>query len=281
MDMLAVLLATGINPDRSVVFHQDDNHNHTQLAWILNCLCPMGKLRRMTTWKSKLATFRNASDESEVDESLLNAGLFNYPVLQAADILAYRATHVPVGQDQRQHLELSRDLADVFNRTYKREKPLFPLPQHLITPSRRILSLRDPLSKMSKSSPDVQSRILLTDDFSQIKSKIRSAVTDSEIGITYDPINRPGTTNLLTILAACADEDPIEVGKRYARKGHGDLKTDVADAVEQFLNRPRDEFQRLRHEIAFLSQVAREGAQKAITVSDATMREVKSCIGLA
>jgi tryptophanyl-tRNA synthetase len=133
---------------------------------------------------------------------------------------------------------------------------------------------------MSKSSPDVQSRIILTDDFSQIRSKVRSAVTDSEIGITYDPINRPGVANLLTILAACTEENPMEVGKRYARKGHGELKADVADAVEQLLKGPREEFRRLRSENAFLSQVASEGAQKATAISDATMQEVKSRIGL-
>jgi len=133
---------------------------------------------------------------------------------------------------------------------------------------------------MSKSSPDIQSRVLLTDDSAQISSKIRSAVTDSEIGITYDPIKRPGTANLLTILAACSEEDPAEVGKRYERKGHGELKSDVTEAVEQLLKRPREEFKRLRKEKTYLSQVAEEGAQKAIAISDATMWEVRSRIGL-
>ncbi|KAG8695935.1 Tryptophan--tRNA ligase, mitochondrial, partial [Ceratobasidium sp. 394] len=145
LDLLATLLAVGLDPRRSVIFCQDQVPQHTELAWMLNCTTPMGKLQRMTTWKSKLALARNANSADEVDESHLNLGLFAYPVLQAADILLYRATHVPVGEDQQQHLELSRDLADLFNRTHK--ETVFPLPQHIITPAKRILSLRDPAQK--------------------------------------------------------------------------------------------------------------------------------------
>jgi tryptophanyl-tRNA synthetase len=134
---------------------------------------------------------------------------------------------------------------------------------------------------MSKSAPDVQSRILLTDDFSQIKSKIRSAVTDSQAGVTYDPVNRPGAANLLTILAACTGEAPAEVAKRYAGKGHGDLKADVAEAIEYMLKGPRGEFQKLRGETEYLKKVATEGAQKSIAISETTMREVRSRLGLS
>ncbi|KAG5640737.1 hypothetical protein DXG03_007366 [Asterophora parasitica] len=295
-DLLATLLAIGLDPKRSVLFHQDhvcaklsgrdpflslsQNQAHTELAWILNCITPIGKLRRMTTWKTRLAASRNANNESEVDESLLNAGLFTYPVLQAADILAYRATHVPVGEDQTQHLELCRDLADIFNRTFPSSRPLFHLPSQLNTISRRILSLRDPTSKMSKSSPDLQSRILLTDTEAQIKSKIRSAVTDSIVGITYDPVARPGTSNLLTILAACTDDDVSEVVRRYEGKGHGHLKEDVAEAVEEMIKGPRAEFERIRHETAFLEEVARSGAEKARDRSEITMTQVRERLGL-
>ncbi|KAF9228846.1 tryptophanyl-tRNA synthetase [Gyrodon lividus] len=281
-DMLAAILAIGIDPTRSILFHQDHNLHHTELCWILNCLTPMGKLRRMTTWKSRLAASRNANSEDDVDDSLLNAGLFTYPVLQAADVLVYRATHVPVGEDQRQHIELIRDLADIFNRTFDThgELPLFPLPIYVDTPSRRVLSLKDPLSKMSKSSPDTASRILLTDTASQIKSKIRAAVTDSIQGITYDPVSRPGTSNLLNILAACADNDVTEVAKLYANRGHGDLKSDVADAVEELLKGPRAEFEKIRYEKAFLEDVARQGASRAMQYSEATIHEVRKRIGL-
>ncbi|KAG6817044.1 hypothetical protein H0H87_000456 [Tephrocybe sp. NHM501043] len=279
-DLLATLLAIGLDPKRSILFHQDHNRAHTELAWILNCITPVGKLRRMTTWKSRLATSRNANDESEVDESLLNAGLFTYPVLQAADILVYRATHVPVGEDQTQHLELCRDLADIFNRTFPSTGSLFSLPIQLNTPSRRILSLRDPTSKMSKSSPDVNSRILLTDTTAQIKAKLRSAVTDSIAGITYDPMARPGTSNLLTILAACTDEDVELVAQRYIGKGHGHLKGDVAEAVEEMVKGPRAEFEKIRHETKYLDEVARSGAEKANERSEITMQAVRERLGL-
>ncbi|OAX36009.1 tryptophanyl-tRNA synthetase [Rhizopogon vinicolor AM-OR11-026] len=280
-DMLAVLLAIGIDPGRSIIFHQDHNPHHTELGWILSCITPMGKLRRMTTWKSRLAAARNSGSEDEVDESMLNAGLFTYPVLQAADVLLYKATHVPVGEDQQQHIELTRDLADIFNRTFKGTSPVFPLPIYVNTPSKRILSLKDPTSKMSKSSPDLQSRILLTDTALQIQSKIRAAVTDSIHGITYDPEGRPGTSNLLTILAACTDRDVTQVSKMYENQGHGTLKRDVAEVVEEFLKDPRAEFERIRHERAYLDEVARRGAARAIEHSERTMVEVRTRLGLA
>ncbi|KAI0668347.1 tryptophanyl-tRNA synthetase [Trametes maxima] len=279
-DMLAVLLAVGLDPKRSIIFHQDKNLHHAELAWILNCITPMGKLKRMTTWKSRLAASRNARDDSEVDESHLNAGLFTYPVLQAADILAYRATHVPVGEDQQQHIELCRDLADSFNRTFTGKRPLFPLPQHVITSSCRVLSLKDPSSKMSKSSPDLNSRILLTDSPSKVRSKIRGAVTDSTLGITYDPVARPGAANLLSIFSACTGEEVTTLAERYAEKGHGDLKSDVADAVEELIKGPRAEFERLRSEKEYLASVAKEGAEKARALSEVTIREVRARIGL-
>ncbi|KAJ3903400.1 hypothetical protein F5879DRAFT_959761 [Lentinula edodes] len=285
MDILAVLLAIGIDPDRAVVFHQDHNPNHTELAWIFNCITPMGKLRRMTTWKSRLATSRNIGEEDavDVDDGGLNLGLFAYPVLQAADILAYRATHVPVGDDQTQHLELCRVIADQFNRNFKGMEKLFPLPIQLNTPSKRILSLRDPTSKMSKSAPDTSSRILLTDPPSTIANKIRSAVTDSIPGITYDPVNRPGTANLLTILAACNydNEDVQETAGRYVGKNHGALKKDLTEAVVELLKGPREKFEKLRTETGYLEQIAQAGAEKARSRSEATMVEVRKRVGLA
>ncbi|KAF8626263.1 hypothetical protein AX15_004938 [Amanita polypyramis BW_CC] len=279
-DTLATLLAVGIDPDRSIVFHQDQVHAHTELSWILGCITPVGKLRRMTTWKSRLVAARNANSEAEVDDSLLNTGLLTYPVLQAADILAYRATHVPVGEDQTQHLELCRDLAENFNRNFKSNKPLFPIPIQVDTPFRRVLSLKDPTSKMSKSSPDVQSRILLNDDASKIKAKIRAAVTDSIQGITYDPVSRPGTSNLLSMLAACTNEEPEMIAKRYESKGHGQLKADVYEAVEEMLKGPRITFEKIRQDVQYLDEVARIGAEKARHISELTMKEVRSRLGL-
>ncbi|KAF7323419.1 Tryptophanyl-tRNA synthetase [Mycena chlorophos] len=271
-DMLAVLLAVGLDPKRSIIFHQDSNAMHTELAWILGCITPTGKLRRMTSWKTRLAQSRNANSESEVDESLLNAGLLTYPVLQAADILLYRATHVPVGEDQRQHLELSRDIADTFNRTFK--KPLFPLPTSLINPS----------SKMSKSAPDASSRILLTDPPSLIASKIRGAVTDSiTTGIAYDPVARPGTSNLLAILAAIEDVEIESVARRCAEANmsHADLKREVTERVDALFEKPRAEFERIRGDPGYLEQVAKEGAEKAREISAVTMEQVRQRVGLA
>ncbi|KAI6004942.1 hypothetical protein EDD15DRAFT_2526182 [Pisolithus albus] len=241
----------------------------------------MGKLRRMTTWKSRLATSRNAGSEDEVNESLLNSGLFTYPVLQAADVLVYRATHVPVGEDQQQHIELTRDVAEIFNRTFPGQNPLFPLPVYVNAPSKRILSLRDPTSKMSKSSLDAASHILLTDTSSEIKSKICAAVTDSIPGISYDPVLRPGTSNLLTILAACTESDVHDVARTYANRGHGQLKNDVADAVDGLLRGPRSELERIRCEKAYLRDVARKGTCMAMGYSSATMEDVRQRIGLA
>ncbi|TFK45526.1 tryptophanyl-tRNA synthetase [Heliocybe sulcata] len=283
-DMVALLLAVGLDPERSIIFHQNQNPDHLELAWYLNCITPVGKLRRMTTWKGRLADARNANDESEVDDSLLNTGLFTYPVLQAADILLYKATHVPVGEDQQQHIELSRDLADSLNRQLgahnKEFRRTFPLPEAVYTPSKRILSLRDPSSKMSKSSPFEQSRILLTDKPEAIKSKIRKAVTDSNSEIAYDPINRPGTANLLTILAACEDAQPEQVAERYAGKDHGILKADVIDAILELLRRPREEYERLIQARDYLDRIVEGGLFKARSASGKVMRTVRDRLGM-
>ncbi|KAI0046940.1 tryptophanyl-tRNA synthetase [Auriscalpium vulgare] len=279
--MMALILAVGIDPKRSIVFHQDEVQNHTELAWILSCHTPIGKLKRMTTWKTRLAVSRNANDESEIDDSLLNAGLFTYPILQAADVLAYGTTHVPVGEDQQQHIELTRDIAETFNRAYPLPSPLLTLPKLMLTPSKRILSLRDASVKMSKSAIDPNSRIVLTDSADIIRARIRSATTDSIQGITYDPVERPGTSNLLTILAACTDEDVSTVAARYASKNHGALKADVTDAVIEAFKAPRAEFERLREETAYLQQIAEEGALKARQRSDAMLAAVRKRIGLS
>ncbi|KLO19639.1 tryptophanyl-tRNA synthetase [Schizopora paradoxa] len=278
-DMLAVLLAIGLDPKRCIIFHQDENPDHPELAWILSCLTPFGKLRRMTTWKSRLAVSRNANNEAEIDESLLNTGLFTYPVLQAADILAYKATNVPVGEDQQQHLELTRDIAEGFNKAVSRE--LFPLPEYGATASKRILSLRDPTAKMSKSAADSNSRILLTDDYQTIRRKVRSAVTDSTPGVTFDPENRPGTSNLISILAGCTGEDATAVARRYSDKGHGYLKNDVVEAVEEMLKEPRSELLRLKSDQAYLKSISEQGSREARQISSRTMEEVRRLVGLS
>ncbi|GAC75158.1 mitochondrial tryptophanyl-tRNA synthetase [Moesziomyces antarcticus T-34] len=295
-EMMATLLAIGLDPQRCTIFHQDHVAEHTELAWILNCLTSFGKLHRMTTWKAKLATVRNVSDTTEVDDKDLSLGLFAYPVLQAADILLYKATHVPVGEDQIQHLELSRDLADVYNRRFKRT---FPLPAHIITPTKRVLSLRDPTSKMSKSAPDANSRILLTDTPEEVRRKVRKAVTDAEVQLSYAPEQRPGVSNLLAILAALKSQTnavgtvgmehagPEEWAERLnqeiresgASSGQH-LKATLTDAVVETLRPIQTELERLRKDPGFLTEMEQLGKQKAQSVARRTMSQVRKSIGL-
>ncbi|KAG9318064.1 hypothetical protein JVU11DRAFT_128 [Chiua virens] len=249
-DMLAVLLAIGIDPSTfDTISPRPQSASH---GVVLDLELPHP--RRKAT----------ANDD-----------------LEAADILIYRATHVPVGEDQRQHIELTRDLADIFNRSFSKydQSPLFPLPEYIETPSKRVLSLKDPSSKMSKSSPDAASRILLTDTAVQIKAKIRGAVTDTIQGTTYDPVSRPGASNLLDILAACTNTNVLEVAKQYENKGHAHLKSDVTDAVEEMLKGPRAEFEKLRHDTSFLDEVAQKGAQQAMQYSGITLDQfVVACL---
>ncbi|KZO92350.1 tryptophanyl-tRNA synthetase [Calocera viscosa TUFC12733] len=283
LNMLASLLACGINPKTSLLFNQDQVPEHAELAWILNCITPMGWLSRMTTWKSKLAVARNASSEDEINDSMLNLGLFAYPVLQAADIMIHKSTHVPVGEDQTQHLELAQDIARAFNHKYSDD--LFPTPQQLSTPTKRVLSLRDPTQKMSKSAPSDKSRILITDDPAAITAKIRGAVTDSISEITYHPERRPGVSNLISILAACTSEEPnLDLGtiaRSYQGKRIQDLKQDVADAVIAKIEPIRKEYEKIRAESAWLRDVSDAGDTLARERASRTMSEVKKTVGLA
>ncbi|KAG8853362.1 Tryptophan--tRNA ligase, mitochondrial [Tulasnella sp. 330] len=295
-NLLASLLAVGLDPKKSIIFSQDQVPEHTELAWILNCITPLGKLQRMTTWKesvipsilaAKLVDSRNANSEKEINDSMLHLGLFAYPVLQAADVLMYKATHVPVGEDQEQHLELCRDLADLFNRIYDKPKTVntFPVPQHLISPAKRVMSLRNPQQKMSKSAPDPRSRILISDSTEEISSKIRSAVTDSIPTISYDPLNRPGVSNLLTILAAVISSSSFTLSaealaNEYQGKDHASLKADVTDAIVTRLRPIRDNYLRLKDDEAWLNVVSRTGVRRAREIAVVTMDEVKQKIGI-
>ncbi|SJX63496.1 probable MSW1-tryptophanyl-tRNA synthetase, mitochondrial [Sporisorium reilianum f. sp. reilianum] len=293
-EMMATLLAIGLDPQRCTIFHQHHVAEHTELAWILNCLTAFGKLHRMTTWKAKLATTKNVAEGTEVDDKDLSLGLFAYPVLQAADILLYKATHVPVGEDQIQHLELSRDLADVYNRRFS--KRFFPLPQHIITPTKRVLSLRDPASKMSKSAPDVNSRILITDTPAQAASKIKKAVTDAERSLAYDTVARPGVSNLLSILAALktgsgsggevhrspqewAEQLNAEIAASGASSGQH-LKATLTEAIVETLRPIQVELEKLRQDPGYLQQMEQLGREKAQTVARRTMAQVRKSVGL-
>lgn len=239
-NMIAALLAVGLDPKKCTIFNQSQVPAHPAMFWQLSCLTSMGRLERMTSWKSKAAATATEAETSSTPSSddddsassspssLASPGLLMYPVLQAADILLYRATHVPVGEDQLQHLELTRTLARSASRVIaeatssaqQQQKPYFPEPQPIVTPSPRIYSLRDPTSKMSKSDPDPNSCLLLTDSNAAITKKIKSAVTDGNRMLEYDPVERPGVSNLLTICAALENWKATAGGAGQTRLSH-------------------------------------------------------------
>lgn len=293
-DALACLLACGLGPQpaasdrkgkgRATLFFQEEVQEHAELAWYLNTLTSVGRLQRMTSWKSKLSIASGNVEAGSVSERLrqeeqLKLGLLAYPVLQTADVLLYKSTDIPVGEDQQQHLELARDIAESFNHRFGNT---FPLPKHIITPSKRVLSLIDPTQKMSKSAPNPASRILITDPPETIAKRIRGAVTDSDRSITYDPENRRGVANLLTIMAACeGDTNPQELAARLGGlSGHAELKAMVADAVIAKLRGIREEYLRLKTDVGYLREVAAQGRQEAQQVAARTMEEVRRKVGL-
>ncbi|KAI9310968.1 tryptophanyl-tRNA synthetase [Dichotomocladium elegans] len=286
LDMAMSLLACGVDPDRSVLFEQSRVRAHTELAWIFNCLTPVGWLGRMTQWKTKMESSRGKlSSHAEIlaDESLttgLKMGLFDYPVLQNADILLYKATHVPVGQDQLQHIELARDTAQLFNKTFKTDffpKPIPIIPQN----TKRVMSLRAPTAKMSKSDPSDHARINLTDTPSQIQAKIRRAVTDSISTVSYDVQERPGVSNLLSIYSAMRAIEIDEAVKDFADVTSTRVFKDrVADAIIERLTPIQKDLARLQQDEGYVKQVLAKGAAKAEEVANANMEEVYKLVGL-
>ncbi len=268
-EVTAGLIAAGIDPERSIIFNQSHIPAHTELAWLLNCFTPLGWLNRMTQFKEKVGKKR--------DNAVL--GLYAYPVLMAADILLYRATHVPVGEDQKQHLELSRDIAGAFNRTYGQD--YFPLPEPLILgQATRVMSLRDGRAKMSKSDASENSRINLTDDAETIQRKIRRAKTDSEPGRSFDPENRPEAANLLGIYAALADESVEAVTASYAGKGFAEFKGDLAELAAAKLEPIAAEMRRLTGSPDFIDEILRDGAERATAIAERNLHGIKEIIGL-
>ncbi|KAI8322249.1 tryptophanyl-tRNA synthetase [Martensiomyces pterosporus] len=292
MEMAAAIVACGVDPQKSILFRQSAVPAHTQLYWALGCIAPVGWLNRMTQWKSKLQQQQQQQHSELISSSEagslnvhsaaaqgLLTGLFTYPVLMAADILLYNATHVPVGEDQVQHLEFARDLAEHFNKTYK--KRVFSLPSGMLTASKRVMSLRDPLKKMSKSDPNEQSRIVLSDGDADIRRKIKKAPTDSIRGISFDPKERPGVSNLLSIYAALKDVDPQEAAREMREFSNAQLKEAVADATVAFVAPIRDEMQRLIRDRVHLERALRENEEKARSVAEANWKEIAKRIGLA
>ncbi|CZR59305.1 related to mitochondrial tryptophanyl-tRNA synthetase [Phialocephala subalpina] len=281
-ESLATLLAVGLDERKAVLFFQSDVQAHSELMWILSCTASMGYLSRMTQWKSKLALEEGASPLDESSKAKLKLGLFSYPVLQAADILVHRATHVPVGEDQSQHLEFARECVTNFNHTYGGEHLVAP--QTLLSPAKRIMSLTDPSSKMSKSATNPSSRILITDSPSTIKRKLASALTDSSNSVSYSPSSRPGVTNLLHLLSAfdSTGKSAEELGMELERSGMGlgAFKSLVAEAVSEGLKGVRERFERVMGDEGYLEGVAERGAVRARESAGETMKIVRKAVGL-
>ncbi|KAL1855845.1 Tryptophan--tRNA ligase, mitochondrial [Diaporthe australafricana] len=296
-EMLAALLAVGLDPARSTIFHQSSVPAHAELMWVLSCTASMGYLSRMTQWKSKLALPDDVNAlDGDADAgpgrggaaASLRLGLFSYPVLQAADILVHRATHVPVGEDQRQHLEFARECAAGFNHAYGCSVPgLLVPPETIVSPARRVMSLTEPTKKMSKSDANPASRVLITDEPDAVRKKIMRAVTDSQSAfVSYDPEGRPGVSNLLEILAILeggGERTPAEAAEGFAGSQHPlkALKERTADAVVAELRDVRERYLELLGKDGGkgLDEIEAQGAEKARASADATMKLVKDAVG--
>jgi tryptophanyl-tRNA synthetase len=266
----AQLVAMGIDPARSAIFVQSQIPAHAQLGWVLQCLTGFGEARRMTQFKDKSA---------KGGEGAASVGLFTYPVLQAADILLYRPHYVPVGEDQRQHLELTRDLAQRFNHRYKKT---FRLPEpYILKATAKITDLQEPTAKMSKSSSSPAGIVELLDDPQVSAKKIRSAVTDSGTDIRFDPDQKPGISNLLTIYSALTDRSVGDLEQEYAGRGYGDLKRDLADVVVDFVTPFRNRTLELLDDQQHLTDILEAGRTQAAAIAEATLRDVFSRVGFA
>ncbi len=265
----AQLIAMGIDPDRSAVFLQSHVPEHTQLTWVLECLTGFGEARRMTQFKDKSA---------KEGEGAASVGLFAYPILQAADILLYRPKYVPVGEDQRQHLELTRDLAQRFNHRYKKT---FSLPEpYILKSTGRILDLQNPTAKMSKTNSGASGIIEMLDDPRASAKKIRSAVTDSGSEVRYDEEHKPGVSNLLTIYSALTGRTVGDLEQEYAGRGYGDFKGDLADVVVDVVTPFRERTLELLEDRSELDEMLRRGAERAREVAARTLADVYDRVGL-
>lgn len=271
IEMTATLVAAGIDPVRSILFNQARVPAHSELAWLLNNVARVGWLNRMTQFKDKAGKNREGA----------SVGLYDYPVLMAADVLLYNATHVPVGEDQKQHLELARDIAAKFNTDYATE--LFTLPEPLVSAAApRIMSLRDAGSKMSKSNPSEMSVVKLVDSDETIADKFRKAKTDPDLlPESWDALEgRPEAKNLLTIYAALADRKPAEVLAEFAGKGFGAFKPALADLAVAKLGPIRDEMLRLMADRAAIDAILRDGAEKARALATPLLARTQAAMGL-
>ncbi|HVV35554.1 MAG TPA: tryptophan--tRNA ligase [Acidimicrobiales bacterium] len=267
LDAAAVLLAVGIDPNVAPIFLQSQVAEHTRLSWILECIAAFGELRRMTQFKDKTA---------EGGEGAARVGLFTYPVLMAADILLYQADRVPVGDDQRQHLELARDIAERFNTRYGET---FVVPEAAIPHvGARVMDLQDPTIKMSKSRSSPQGKVLLMEPPEVVSKKIKRAVTDNETEVRYDPAKKPGVSNLLELLSVATGTPPAELAAKYDT--YGALKADTAAAWVEYVRPVRQRFDELVQDPGYVRGVLQDGAEKARAVAAVTYQAAADAIGL-
>jgi len=268
LNLIALYVASGLDPEKNTIFIQSHVPTHPALSWVLNCYTYMGELNRMTQYKDKAA--KHADN--------INSGLFTYPVLMAADILAYHADLVPVGADQKQHLEIARDIAERFNSIYGET---FKIPEPYIPEyGARIMGLQNPMAKMSKSVPDVNDKILLTDTPDSIRQKLKKAVTDSDNQVRYDLENKPGVSNLMTIYGIIQNKTMEEIEKEFAGQGYGTFKTAVAEAIVSRLEPLQAKYQSLIDHPDELKAIYEKGAQKAIAKTEPLLKEVYQKVGL-
>lgn len=267
-DILAIYLACGLDPNKVVIFKQSDVHEHAELGYIMACNSYMGELQRMTQYKDKTQKMKNDS---------IPTGIFIYPTLMAADILLYQADFVPVGIDQKQHVELTRDLVIRFNHHY--QKDVFALPAPVLPKQgAKITSLSNPLKKMSKSESD-KGTIYLLEDVQIARKKIMSAVTDSENEIRYDMENKPGISNLLTILSVLTHQSIDDLQQKYQNVGYGQFKKDVADVVCHELETLQQKVQEIKNG-HILESILKQGASKASSIASQTLQQVYEVIGI-
>ena len=266
-EAFALLLACGIDTEKSLVFVQSHNRCHAEMGWIMDCCSQFGELSRMTQFK----------DKSAKHPDNINAGLFTYPALMAGDILLYQADYVPVGADQTQHLEFTRDVATRFNHVYGET---FKLPEgYFPKAGARVMSLQDPTSKMSKSDENPKATISILDDEKTILKKFKSAVTDSEASVCYRE-DKPGVSNLMTIYSAITGKTMVAIEAEFAESGYGDFKASVGEAVAEELRPIRENYARLMNDRAYLEAEMKKGAERAEYIARKTLTKVKKRVGL-
>ena len=267
LTQLAAYIACGLDPEKNVLFIQSHVPAHAQLGWVLDCYTMFGELSRMTQFKDKSA--KNADN--------INAGLFTYPALMAADILLYQADLVPVGEDQKQHVEICRDIANRFNGIYG---DVFKMPDPYIPKvGARVMSLTTPTSKMSKSDKDQNGCVYMLEKPEDILRKFKKAVTDSEACVRFDPKEKPGVSNLMQIYSVCTGKDYAAIEAEFSGRGYGDFKLAVGEAVVEMLRPIREETERILADKTYLETVYRTGAERAGAVANKTLRKVYKKVG--